>query len=107
MTQEAADQLEISLYAITRKQNAKTMQLQAIMKGQTLRSLVDSGSTHNFISDIAAQHLGLQILPKSNLYVSVANGEKVPCTGIYQRVRFSIADNFFFGRFLYNSSRWL
>lgn len=33
MTQEAADEPEISLHAITGKQNAKTMQLQAIMKG--------------------------------------------------------------------------
>ncbi|OIT02578.1 putative mitochondrial protein, partial [Nicotiana attenuata] len=70
------------LYAITGQKSARTMQLLAIMKGQPLLSLVDSGSTHNFISYTAAQHLGMQVQPGTSAKVSVANGKNDHLTHI-------------------------
>uniref|UniRef100_A0A1S3X3P8 Reverse transcriptase domain-containing protein n=1 Tax=Nicotiana tabacum TaxID=4097 RepID=A0A1S3X3P8_TOBAC len=85
-----AQEPEISLYAITGQKNARTMQLLAIMKGQPLLSLVDSGSTHNFISYTAAQHLGMQVQPGTSAKVSVAKGEKVYSKGTCPSVSFYI-----------------
>lgn len=51
---EELGELKISLHAFTGQTHGKTMQLQAVMNGQTLLSLIDSGSTHYFISATAA-----------------------------------------------------
>ncbi|XP_070028898.1 uncharacterized protein [Nicotiana sylvestris] len=85
-----AQEPEISLYAITGQKSARTMQLLAIMKGQPLLSLVDLGSTHNFISYTATQHLGMQVQPGTSAKVSVANGEKVYSKGTCPSVSFYI-----------------
>lgn len=77
---EELRELEISLHG-------KTMQLQAVMNGQTLLSLIDSGSTHNFISVTVAQRLAIPVTPS----VSIANGEKVKSRGICSRLLFYIA----------------
>ncbi|KAF3655276.1 hypothetical protein FXO37_16030 [Capsicum annuum] len=65
---------EISLHAITGQKSARLMQLRALMEGQALLSLVDSGSTHNFISCTEARHLGMQVQSGTGANVSVANG---------------------------------
>lgn len=85
---EELRELEISLHG-------KTMQLQAVMNGQTLLSLIDSGSTHNFISVTVAQRLAIPVTPS----VSIANGEKVKSRGICSRLLFYIATHEFFAGF--------
>ncbi|OIS99422.1 hypothetical protein A4A49_13928 [Nicotiana attenuata] len=76
----------ISLHAITGKQHANTIQLQVVVDMKLLLSLVDSGSTHNFISSTATQRLGLPIHHQENLNVSEANGEKISKLGIFKGV---------------------
>jgi hypothetical protein len=44
-----ADDLGVSLHAITGLCGTNTMQLLIHVKGKQLRALVDSGSTHSFI----------------------------------------------------------
>lgn len=58
------------------------MQVIAEIKGCPITILVDLGSTHNFISQVAAQRLKLLIQPHAGLQVAVANVEKVPNTGL-------------------------
>ncbi|XP_068667473.1 uncharacterized protein [Aristolochia californica] len=72
----------ISLNAITGLKSTKTMQVCTLVQGQPLLSLVDSGTTHNFLSLTAAQHLQLEIEPQPIVTVLVANGDKVPSYGV-------------------------
>jgi hypothetical protein len=53
------------------------------------------GFTHNFISEEAAGHVTLQLHPWSKMLVTVANGERVPCPGMYHRTPFTIGDEDF------------
>ncbi|KAH0705931.1 hypothetical protein KY285_010452 [Solanum tuberosum] len=85
----------ISLHAITGKQHANTMQLQVVIDKKLLLSLVDSGSTHNFISSTAAQRLNLPILQRRNLNISVVNGEKISSFGICTAVQFYVVNHSF------------
>ncbi|XP_057992829.1 uncharacterized protein LOC131173948 isoform X1 [Hevea brasiliensis] len=71
----------ISLHAITGLQHSRTMQLIANIKGCLVTVLIDSGSTQNFISKIAAQKLGATLDSQSALQVAVANGEKIHSMG--------------------------
>lgn len=97
---------EISLHPITGQKSARTMQLLALMKGQALLSLVDSGSTHNFISYTTALHLGMKVQPGTSANVSVANGEKVHSKRIFPAVSFFI-DNHTFKADFFVIPRWL
>ncbi|PHU11770.1 hypothetical protein BC332_18700 [Capsicum chinense] len=72
--QKDVQEPEISLHAVTGQKSARTMQLRALMKGQGLLSLVDSVSTHNFISCTAAQRLGMQVQPGTGVNVSGQQG---------------------------------
>lgn len=57
------------------------MQVIAEIKGCPITILVDLGSTHNFISQVAAQRLKLLIQPHTGLQVAIDNGEKVQVQG--------------------------
>jgi hypothetical protein len=52
--------------------------------------LIDSSSTHNFVSEEAASRTSLQLLPHGTMKVTVANGEHVSCPGMYRAMTFSI-----------------
>ena len=52
----------ISLHALTGIRTADTMQVKVRMGNHQINALLDSGSTHNFISGLAAQHIGLNFI---------------------------------------------
>jgi hypothetical protein len=58
-------------------------------------ALVDSGSTHNFISGQAAHRVGLWFQDSQGAHVTVANGDRVPCRGLAHDVAIRIGDEFF------------
>jgi hypothetical protein len=76
----------ISLNAITGLSSTDTMQLDVRVEDGTLTTLVDSGSTHSFISAVAASRLHLDPLPQPNLSVKVATGDRVATTGVCRAV---------------------
>ncbi|KAK3136157.1 hypothetical protein QOZ80_5BG0428960 [Eleusine coracana subsp. coracana] len=84
------DEPHISISAITGVSIGETMQMATHMGSSVLNALLDSGSTHNFVSEAAAEATGLDYTPCSGLYVMVANGERVPCPSIVRGVAFSI-----------------
>ena len=55
-----------------------------------LIALLDTGSTHNFISKGVAQQTGLPIQSHPRLTATVANGERVSCTGVLRCAAFTI-----------------
>lgn len=80
--EEVADELAISLHALTAIDVADTMKLQVVIAGVPLTALVDTGSTHTFFRDSVACQLGLTITPCRGLSVKVANGDRVANAGI-------------------------
>lgn len=87
---ESADLLQISLCAITGIKSAETMQIVVCIGNRQLRALLDSGSSHNFISDQAATQISLPLQSKANLFATVANGDRVRCAGVFNQAEFSV-----------------
>jgi hypothetical protein len=59
-----------------------TMQIIVALGAASLVALLDSGSTHNFISEAVAQRTGLPLHQRPRLTALVANGERVTRVGV-------------------------
>lgn len=58
------------------------MQVAVSLGAATPVALLDTGSTHNFISEEAARRTGMPVQPRPCLTTTVANGEHVTCPGV-------------------------
>ena len=85
------DDITISVNAVTGIRTSSTLQLRATIGGAVMIALIDSGSTHSFISDTSAHRVGLKPVPRPGLSVVVANGDRVPTTGVCQGAHMDIA----------------
>jgi hypothetical protein len=85
-----AEDVEISLHALTGLSTSHTMQLMVCLSKNYIRTLVDSGSTHCFIATNTAERLRLVWSSRQGLTVGVANGERVSCLGIYPQAGITI-----------------
>jgi hypothetical protein len=81
MEETEADPL-ISLNAITGISQAETLQLPVTLAGATILALIDSGSTHSFISVTVVCRLNLHPSPRPGLNVAVANGDCIASDGV-------------------------
>ncbi|KAK0578199.1 hypothetical protein LWI29_006640 [Acer saccharum] len=79
--EEADSDPKISLHAMAGGHTSETMRLFGGIMGQSVMILVDSGSTHNFISSQAARQLQLQPNNKGGMRVLVASGERLESPG--------------------------
>ncbi|KAL4309278.1 hypothetical protein GQ457_01G012100 [Hibiscus cannabinus] len=70
------EELEISMNALTGNVGHSTLRIQGSIKGRPLSILVDSGSTHSFITPGWAKE-GMEVLATNPLVITVANGEKL------------------------------
>lgn len=71
-----------SLQAVAGVAPTDTMQIAVTLGPASLVALLDSGSTHNFISATAAHQSGLPIQRRPRLTAMVANGERISCAGV-------------------------
>jgi hypothetical protein len=71
-----------SLRAVAEVLDADTMQIVATLGSTSLVALLDTGSTHSFISEDVAHRSGLSVCQRARLTAMVANGESVPCAGV-------------------------
>jgi hypothetical protein len=71
-----------SLQVVAGVPMAGTMQIAVALGVTSLVTLLDSGSTHNFISEEAARRSGLPLRQRPRLTALVANGERVTYTGV-------------------------
>lgn len=90
---------QVSLHAIAGVRCCDTMQVCIDLGGTALLALLDSGSTHNFISMLAANGTKLPLLPRGKMQVTVANGERVPCPRLYRDTAFTIGAETFHANF--------
>ncbi|KAL4278328.1 hypothetical protein GQ457_03G010840 [Hibiscus cannabinus] len=79
-------QPEISLHALSGWSSHKTMRVLAKIGTHAIVVLIDSGSTHNFISKKMATMLQLPVIPTKSFNVKVANGEPLQCQGRFENV---------------------
>jgi hypothetical protein len=79
------DDITISVNAVTGIRTSSTLQLRATIGGAIMIALIDSGSTHSFISDATAHRIGLKPVLQPGLSVAVANGNRLPTSGVCQR----------------------
>jgi hypothetical protein len=77
-----ADAPCFSLQAVAGVAPADTMQIAVTIGPVSLVALLDSGSTHNFISATAAHQSGVPIQSCPRLTAMVANGERITCAGV-------------------------
>ena len=86
---------QISLLAMTGSKAGGTIQLATTIANTTMPALVDSGSTHCFISTATAARLGLTPSPRPGMTVGVANGDRVPTSGICAATPIRIGNELF------------
>jgi len=87
---------QFSLHAIAGVAFSDTMQIRVALGDATLTALLDSGSTHNFISEDAALRFGLLIQHRPRLTATVANGERVACVGVLRHAPLAIHGDTFY-----------
>jgi hypothetical protein len=76
----------ITLHALSGWTTPKTMQIAAKIGSCNVIILIDSGSTHNFISERTANLLRLPVVPTETFTVQVANGESFKCRERFEEV---------------------
>ena len=79
-------ELEISLHALTGLSIPCTMGIKAQIGYHELEVLLESESTHNFLSAKMAEILQLSIIPTTSFVVRVANGSRLKCQGRFEHV---------------------
>jgi predicted aspartyl protease len=62
-----------------------------MVKGERLLALLDTGSTHNFLRGATMRRLGLSPRGGEQLWVIVANGDRLRCEGIARDVPICIS----------------
>jgi hypothetical protein len=90
-----AEDLGISLHALTSIDVADTMKLHIKIHGQTLVALMDTGSTHTFVKETVVPHISLLVTPRQGLTVKVTNGERVASHGVCKEADMVIGDEHF------------
>lgn len=92
----APDEPRVSLNVLAGLDGANTMRLPVEIAGERVVALVDSGSTHNFIHTELARHLCLHLSPvRHDLYVVVANGDRLVSPGRCANLRLRIEGKLF------------
>ena len=86
---------EITLHALTGWTAPKTMRITAKICAHDIIVLIDSGSTHNFISERMVNLLRLPVVPTQTFTVRVANGENLKCQGRFEEVQIDLHGTIF------------
>jgi hypothetical protein len=86
---------EITLHALIGWTMPKTMRVFAKIGSHHVIVLIDSGSTHNFISERMANLLRLPVVPTNTFSIRVANEESLGCKGRFEEVQIDLHDTHF------------
>ena len=80
----------LSAHAVSGTESANTIRLRAQVGGQVMLLLVDSGSTHSFISDTFATRIAAATQPIPPVSVKVANGQRLVCDRVVPAVNWTV-----------------
>ncbi|GKA44497.1 reverse transcriptase [Tanacetum coccineum] len=81
---------QISLHAMNRVQNYRTLRVKGIVGKHTIHILVDCGSTHNFLDAAVAKKLGCPIKSICPLSVTVGDGYNVATTSECRKFKWQL-----------------
>lgn len=81
---------EVSLHAIYGSRAPQTMKVKGKVGDHECIFLVDSGSTHNFLSNKVADRMGIDSNEEEQFEVVIANGERISSAGLCKSVRMII-----------------
>lgn len=84
--------LEISLHVLVGVSSPQTMCVIGIINGRPLHILIDSGSSHNFVSLKFAKRMGCCKTISPAFAVMLANGEWLTCEEIYLAIPMEIQE---------------
>ncbi|KAL4385004.1 hypothetical protein GQ457_15G026090 [Hibiscus cannabinus] len=90
----------LSLQAMWGMSAWETMRLEISIEGHKLIALLDSGSTHNFLSLSAVKRLNLRVDKKASLKVVVADGGLLSTMGLCSKVEWQTQGHSFVTDFL-------
>lgn len=82
---ESGEAPVFSLHAVAGVVISSTIQLRVRVGAADLTALVDTGSTHSFIGEAAAQRAGLPVETHPRMTATVANGERISCPGVLRQ----------------------
>jgi hypothetical protein len=87
-----ADEPTISIHALTSIQprTSHTMAILVTANGTHIIALLDSGSTHNFIDNMAASRVGIVLAGLSGLRVMVTNSDKLVSSGCCRNMAMTV-----------------
>lgn len=93
-SQQGDDQLflTLSVAVVASSPSPRTMCLQGLIQGHSISILVDSGSSHTFISQHLASQLEGVVANFASLPVQVANGQRLFCHSIIPNAVWSVDD---------------
>ncbi|XP_010484947.1 PREDICTED: uncharacterized protein LOC104763244 [Camelina sativa] len=89
VVEEEKDTPRVSISAVSRVSDYRTMKVKGFHKKQVLFILLDSGSTHNFMDPSTAKMLGVNVQSAGVTRVSVADGSKLGVQGRVQQFQWS------------------
>ncbi|KAL4323351.1 hypothetical protein GQ457_11G000120 [Hibiscus cannabinus] len=90
----------LSLQAMWGVTACETMKVKVVIGGSILIALVDTGSTHNFMSSAAVKNLGWEVDEKCNMKVTVTDGSSFERVGWCRGVNWKAQENSFATKFL-------
>lgn len=87
---------EISLAVVTgiQPQSGQTMHIMVLINNRPLAALA-SGLTHNFIAESVVWEAALSLQPRSDLWVTVANGNRVVSSGVCRNLTICVGTEAF------------
>jgi hypothetical protein len=95
---------EITLHALTGWAAPKTMRVTAKIGSNDIFTLIDSRSTHNFISKRMANLLRLPVVSTNAFTVRVANGENLKCQENFNEVQVDLQGSIFFLNIVFSTT---
>ena len=92
---KAEESPSFSLAALAGVCFTDTLQISVTIGNTLFSALLDSGSSHSFISESAAHRTGLPIATRPRMMATVANGERITCSGVMRHTAFSVQGDAF------------
>ena len=86
---------QLSLNAISGTNSGETLKVRALVKNQVMLTLVDSGSSHSFVSADVLDRVGIILVPTVPKQVRVANGEVMISDSYVPQLTWCVMDTLF------------
>lgn len=97
---EDDSKVEVSAHALQGTQGLHTLKIEGLIKKLPVTMLVDTGSTHNFISQLLVKKLGIQTSTCTAMKVTLADGSQSQCTKLVSGLKWQAGNTLFQSDFL-------